>query len=270
MKQFFLFIAAFVMFASQVEIANAQGSSGGNTDLSFGADMVSRYVWRGTQFSTAPSIQPGVELGIGNLAIGAWGSYSYLGINDGAEADIYLSYTALNDMLTVTFTDYFFPDDQIASENNYFEYDEEKTGHIFEGSLSFNGTDNLPLSLLVGVNFWGSDAKKINDDENSQDFNQKEGNQMSTYIELGYSTKINETSLDLFSGFTPNKPKEADPGTGYIGESGFYGNTMGFVNIGCTASKEVAITEKFALPVSASLITNPMSENIFIVFSFSL
>ena len=70
--------------------------------IDFGADIMSRYVWRGTAFSTAPSIQPGMELCIGNLAFGDWGAYSFDGINNGAETDLYLTYSFLNDMVSVT------------------------------------------------------------------------------------------------------------------------------------------------------------------------
>ena len=46
-----------------------------------GADIMSRYVWRGTQFGgSSPSIQPFTSLSIGNLEIGAWGAYSTGGI----------------------------------------------------------------------------------------------------------------------------------------------------------------------------------------------
>lgn len=267
MRRIVLFFTTLLTFMFIFPSLQAQ-DEGGNTELSIGSDFVSRYVWRGTKFSSAPSIQPGLELGIGNLAIGAWGSYSFNGL-DGAETDIYLSYTTLNDMISLTFTDYFFPIDTLGN-NNYFEYDESKTGHVYEAAISFNGTDNLPLTLLVATNIYGADAKKINDDENSADFNTEDGNQYSTYIELGYSTKIKQTDLGFFAGFTPNDPKNGDNDTGYIGETGFYGNTMGFVNIGATASKEIEITEKFALPVNMSIITNPMNENIFFVFGFSL
>ena len=35
----------------------------------FGADVVSSYVWRGTQFGTGPHVQPWMELGAGNLQV---------------------------------------------------------------------------------------------------------------------------------------------------------------------------------------------------------
>ena len=45
---------------------------------SLGADMVSRYVWRGADFGESMSVQPALTLGFGGLEVGAWGSYSNL------------------------------------------------------------------------------------------------------------------------------------------------------------------------------------------------
>ncbi|HPE57772.1 MAG TPA: hypothetical protein PK904_15300 [Bacteroidales bacterium] len=218
--------------------------------LTPGADLVSRYIWRGTDFGNSPAIQPGLELGYGGFAFGAWGSYSTNDMNF-QEADLYASYT-FNEVLTLMVTDYFFPDGNIG-KNKYFDYDPDSTGHVFEGAVLFNGTDKIPLSLMVATNFAGADARTYDNKL-----------QYSTYIELGYSTSIQETSLDFFVGATPNNPD------GDKGEAGFYGNSAGIVNIGVKAEKEVKITDSFSLPVNVSVITNPQAQNIFFVFGISL
>ena len=41
----------------------------------FVADLVSSYVWRGTQFGSGAHIQPWMELGSGSLTGGIWGSF---------------------------------------------------------------------------------------------------------------------------------------------------------------------------------------------------
>ncbi len=269
-----LFICSFFMVFLPATAQNdaeeaKQEAENSLLSVDFGADIMSRYVWRGQALSSTPSIQPGMELSIGGLAFGAWGAYSFDGLTDGAEADLYLSYTFLNDMLSVTVTDYFFPTDAIGASNDYWRYGEDNTGHLFEGSLSFNGTDDLPLTLLVATNFYGADAKKVESDTLSDNFNEEIGNAYSTYIEVGYSFSVNDVDLSAFVGFTPNSPQKADAETGYLGESGFYGDYMGVVNLGITGVKEIKITESYALPVNASVITNPMSENIYIVFGIS-
>jgi len=218
--------------------------------LTPGADLVSRYIWRGTDYGNSPAIQPALELGSGGFAIGAWGSYT---TNDGnfQEADLYVSYT-FNEILTLMVTDYFLPDGSI-SNNKYFDYDYNSTGHVFEGAVSFNGTDDIPLSLMVGMNFAGADARTADNKL-----------QYSTYAEVGYSTSVKETSLDFFIGGTPNNP-DSDKG-----EVGYYGPSAGIINIGVTAEKEIQITDKFALPVNVSVITNPQQQNIFFVLGISL
>ncbi len=262
-KLFAIFTLILFALGGSNSVLNAQ-----NDGLDLSVDFMSRYVWRGTAFGNSPSIQPTLAFTKGNFEIGAWGAFSTNGIVASQELDFYLSYS-FSDALSITITDYFFPTD--GAVHNYWEYNEDKTGHIFEGALSFAGTEKIPVGVLVGVNFYGADAITLVDDPNSAEFNQKDGIQYSTYLELSWSGECkNGTALDAFAGMTLNSPAEADNATGFIGETGFYGNTMGFVNIGVTASKELEITDKFNLPVSCSLITNPMAENIYMVFGFSL
>ena len=58
----------------------------------FGADLVSSYVWRGTQFGSGAHIQPYMELGTGNLSAGVWGSFPTTANGGGNELDLYLGY----------------------------------------------------------------------------------------------------------------------------------------------------------------------------------
>lgn len=239
------------------------------TEISINTDLNSRYVWRGTQFGgNSPSIQPGISISKSNLEFGIWGAYSLGGINSGQELDLYLSYTFNKDLFTLSVTDYFFPDE--ALNYNYFNYEANVTGHILEGSFSFNGTDKLPLSILAAVNFFGNDSRRIQDDITSVDFNNAIGLQYSTYLELGYSIESKGTTLDLFAGCNLTSPKESNNITGYIGESAFYGSKTGIVNIGITASKEIKISESFNLPINASFISNPDSKRVFFVLGISL
>lgn len=218
-------------------------------DLSI--DLASRYVWRGTDFGGSPSIQPGIEYNYKGLSVGTWGAFT-TNMTGAQELDIYIGYTFLNDMFTFTVTDYFFPDESIDN-NDYFEYGNDITGHVFETSFSFNGTKDLPLGILIASNIYGADAKRLDDDGNIT------GNQYSTYAEVSYSFN----HIDVFAGMnliTPDTDK---------GESGFYGNDLGFINIGCTVSKDIKITDSFSLPLSVSLINNPQKEKFFLVATMS-
>ncbi len=227
-------VVMFSMMLVLVPVKNVKAQDE-DSPFSVGADIMSRYVWRGLDYGAAPSIQPTLEFSTGGFAIGAWGAYatSFSRANESGiqEMDLYVSYT-IADIVTVGFTDYFFPRESDYNYD-YFDYGSDTTAHVIEGMVSFNGLNNLPLTLTLGYNL-------LNDASNS------------LYVELGYSF----SSLDLFLG----------AGNGlYTGEGGF-----GLVNLGISAGKEIAITENFSLPVSAALICNPDARQIHLVFGISL
>ena len=128
-------------------------------EVTIGADVVSRYVWRGTDYGNAAAVQPSIETTIGPVALGAWGSWSISpGPADasGNECDLYVSTTV--GPVGLTLTDYFFP--AYAGTDSLLNLDM----HVFELSA---GADVGPVSLLAAANVSG-------DDDNS------------TYLELTY------------------------------------------------------------------------------------
>lgn len=200
-----------------------------------GADVVSRYVWRGTDFGNAPAIQPWGEVSAMGVAIGAWGSYSFSETAD-TESDLYISYShSIGDIsVGVAVTDYYYPStfaEGEGSSSSVFESD----NHLLEGSLSIS----TPWATgLVAYNFY-------NDDDNS------------TYLRLGVPLTAGETSIELFGGAA-------------TGTSAWYGNTdASFVDVGVTLSKDLKFGDS-ALPISTSLILNPSSKLTHIVFGLSL
>ena len=85
-------------------------------EITIGADVVSRYVWRGTDFGNAAAVQPSIETVIlnstygpfGPITIGAWGSWALNGATNGNECDLYASTTV--GPVGIIITDYFFPE----------------------------------------------------------------------------------------------------------------------------------------------------------------
>ena len=211
----------------------------------------SRYLWRGQELGGAyPSIQPTLELSKGKFTLGAFGAFSTSGIIPNQEVDLYANYTFLKDMFTFTVTDYFFPKD--TAFYNYFDYQKKSTGHVYETSLKFNGTDKIPFTLFIATNVYGNDAKKTDGNIN-----------YSTYVELGYTKKVKDATMNLFIGSALNAP-----GDNILG---YYANSKtGIVNLGITVSKDMQITDKFTLPVTTSLIFNPDAKKIYFVFGFTL
>lgn len=225
-----------------------------SSNFSIGADVVSRYIWRGLNLGGgSPHIQPYVEYAFGNsgLAIGAWGSHATGASRTGAEADLYLSYSFM-DMFSVGITDYFFPSDRQFATDGFFNYDSETTGHTLEAMVGFDGTESFPVSILFAMNFYGADGTDENGD-----------NYMAKYLELGYSKSIADGEISVFLGAALDDPKEEE------GASGWYGNSAGVINLGTTISKSIKISEDYSLPISSSVIFNPEAENFYLVFGIS-
>ncbi len=205
--------------------------------LDVNADLVSRYIWRGLPSSLTPNIQPSVTLGYKNFSAQVWGSY---GISQPyAEFDINLSYNI--GAFTLSLWDYYVNADE-ATTTHYFNFS-DTTLHSMEGSLTFNGTEGFPISITLATYLWGDDKDDVGD------------NYYSTYLELGYETNIGETNLQLFAG-------------GTFGE-GYYASKAAMVNLGLSATRNLQLTEKTALPLTGSLIVNPDSKNVYFVFGIT-
>lgn len=218
----------------------AQGIS-----ASAGADLVSRYIWRGIEVNKVPNIQPAIAIGAGGLEVGLWGSYalSYeAGAAFSSEIDLYASYgisTEAGD-ISLMVTDYYFPDAGIP-----LGWAEDGTGaHTIEAGVGFSGSDKFPLSISLFYNIYNDP-----------------GNNM--YFEFAYPFTISEIDFGLTVGGTPGS--EDNPG--YYGTDEF-----ALINVGISASKEVKITDDFSLPLSSSFIVNPKADIAYFVFgcSFSL
>ncbi|MEC8090491.1 MAG: TorF family putative porin [Bacteroidota bacterium] len=119
-----------------------------STDLKaqdFGADVVSSYVWRGTQFGTGPAVQPWFTLPelTSGLELGVWGSFptSDAGTSQTYELDLYASYDFGPFALTVT--NYTFPTATGAYDTANYE--------LFDGDMEVSASTSLgAIGLTVG------------------------------------------------------------------------------------------------------------------------
>lgn len=109
--------------------------------FSAGADFYSSYLFRGTQYGSAPSIQPVVKMTVGSLTAGGWGSFDFSGYQ---EADLFFSFT-LPGGFAVGMTDYYYPG------QDYFEFSNESGSHAFEINAGYTGV-NLALSANIVLN----------------------------------------------------------------------------------------------------------------------
>jgi hypothetical protein len=233
-----------LLFTYSIANAQSQSNSEEKDKLSFniGADLVSRFIWRGIPLSLNANIQPGVSVSHSNLTIGAWGSYSFSsGYN---ETDMFLSYDLGS--FTLGVCDYFNENENDLSSNDFGNFrnsDTINTPHTLEGSLSFNGTENFPLSLTLATFFYGADK-----DENNKNY-------FSTYLEAAYTLSVKESEIKIFLGGTPR--------------SGYYSDKAAIVNAGVTASHNLKITDSFSMPVYTSFVVNPDANDVFLVLGLT-
>ena len=189
----------------------------------FGADLVSSYVWRGTQFGSGAHVQPYMDLGSGNLTGGVWGSFPTSAKGGGNELDLWVSYDF--GPLALTVTNYTFPGE----------------GGVYADSEGlFNGdyTELAASTSIMGVDLSAGYFTEVE----------------ALYVELGFSTG----AVDIAFGYGDD---QAD---------GFYaGGGSGLVNMSFSGSKDIQISDTYALPVSGSFIINPEAETAFLVFGIS-
>jgi len=217
--------------------------------ITLSADIMSRYVWRGTDYGASPSVQPTLYYNCGGkFELGVWGSYSLKGVYSETDPYLKLTYKYFSFILT----DYFIYSDTQTSKPAYFDFGNKTTNHTLEASLLYKGPEKFPLSILAGTYFYGNDRKWGYDAVKDSTM----ANYYSTYIELTYSFKCAHSNFDICLGLTPHACA--------------YGNGLGIINTGITAYKKIKLTPTFDLPLKTSLIFNPQAERVFFVVGFTL
>lgn len=192
-----------------------------------GVDLVSGYIWRGQDLGNV-SIQPSLSLEYKGFSLSAWGNVGF-SKEDTKEFDLTLGYQAKG--FSVSVTDYWF-----NGGPGYFHYGSNNTAHVFEAQI---GYDFGYLAVNWYTNFAGNDG-----------LNKKEKRAYSSYLNLSAPFRLGGLDWQAFIGATP-------------WNTTFYnGGANGFevTDIGIAANKEVAITERFSLPLFAKAIWNPSTE----------
>lgn len=221
-----------------------------NLSYDFGADIVSRYIWRGAEFGAVgnqpatPHIQPNAALtytfGKSSLTLGFWASY---GLDSKySENDLSLSYAVDTEIgnIAVTVADYYYP--HLGLKFSDFD-DDGKGAHTIEVGLSYTFPEKFPLNILITHNV-------LNDAPDNE----------SLYIQASYPFSINDVDLTVFAGMAN-------------GKSAWHSVTsdnMEFVNIGFSASKSVKITDDYSIPLGMDWIYNPHLEVSYFVFKISI
>ena len=207
----------------------------------FGADVVSSYVWRGSQFGTGPAVQPWFTLPTitESLELGVWGSFPLsddLGTGQTYELDLYASYDFGPFALTIT--NYTFPTPngvygETVDDDGVTVY-EDSGYELFDGDLEVTLSGSVgPIGLTVG---YFTDLEAL-------------------YIEAGTTV----AGMDLAIGYGSDAA-----GGFYVGDE-----DSGLVNVSLGGSKDIKITEDYSLPLFGSFIYNPTAEAAFMVVGVS-
>lgn len=233
-----------VLFISLAGISFAQDLS-----ISAGADVVSRYIWRGINVNDAVNIQPVLTLSVSGFSAGFWGSYSLS--NDassdtyGQELDTWIGYAyAFENGMSIgaIVTDYYFANAGIKW-GNFNTYDDPNGpgAHTIEAGLLLKGSESFPLSLSGFINVYNDAGSN-------------------TYFQIDYPTTVAEVQLNFFiaaSGGSEENPV-------------YYGTeTFNVINVGVKTTKSIKITENYSLPVSVTFLINPRAEISYLVFGLT-
>ncbi len=226
----FIVLVILITFASNISAEEPVKDS----PFSFGADIVSRYVFRGLDYGDSPAIQPAFNFSKNNFTVGAWGSYAFIATSTGIEADLFASYK-FDFGLSAGITDYYFPDEKLTIKPD------STISPVRKGSYFDAGTHYDELNLTQAIKDFTIAA--------NWGFHNMDN---AVYFEAGYNFKW--ASVFLGGGnkiYTTN------------------GN-FNIVNIGVKASKEIPVTENYAFGISSALIFNPDAEQIHLVFALCL
>lgn len=201
-------------------------------------ELTTKYMWRGIEYGTAPTMFPMIGYAIHGFNAFAMGGYAINGSHQ--EVDLGVSYTVKE--FTVGVSDYYYPS-SVGEKDKYFKLSNRETGHWVEAYATWTGT-NIPLWVTVSTYIYGADK------------NDNEKQMYSSYAEVGYTHSFtDDNSIALCVGANLNK--------------GFYtDNKSGFNVVNVNAKYSTAFKfGKFKLPVSASYVLNPYKNKSYFTMS---
>jgi hypothetical protein len=210
-------------------------------EVTVAADVVNQYIWRGQDLGNV-SLQPTLGVGYKGLSLTGWGSVGLTDPADTKEFDLTLGYQVGN--LNVGITDYWFNQNGLDPEARYFKYDAHGTNHLFEANI---GYDFGVASIQWFTNFAGNDGTN------------KDGKRAySSYMEVVVPFKLSAIEWTATAGAVPWA-------TTSYGTTGF-----AVTDLSLKATKEIKVTDSFAIPVFGQVVGNPCSQRAYLIFGITL
>ena len=177
MNKFCILIVCLLAYA---DVLLAIDSTKVVSPFSASLELTTKYMWRGIEYGTAPTVFPMIGYCYKGFNAFAMGGYAVNGSHQ--EVDLGVSYTANEFSFGVS--DYYYPS-AVGEKDGYFKLSNRNTGHWVEAYASWNGK-KIPLWVTVSTYVFGADKNE-------------DGKQMySAYAEVGYTHSFNDNnSLSL-------------------------------------------------------------------------
>ena len=102
--------------------------------LSVSLELSTKYMWRGIEYGTAPTLFPMIGYGYKGFSAFAMGAYAVNGSHQ--EVDLGVSYTASE--FTLGLSDYYYPS-AVGEKDGYFKFSNRSTGHWVEAYATWTG-----------------------------------------------------------------------------------------------------------------------------------
>lgn len=222
-KSLILVLMCFALMAraqsdSAVVAVDTVRTDSGRVDLNL--SLFSRYVWRGVQFGTGPSVQAQIAYLNGGFTAACYVAKSTYGGSTGYPntSNIMVGYRYRSVSLFVD--DYFFYDED--NLDRYLDWS-DTTLHYTEARIRYDGSRCYALATY---NVYA--AKTAN---------------KGLYIEGGY--RFPDHAISLFAGYVFD---DSDLN---------FATSAGMTNIGITKEKKLRINDNFSLPLTGTLVVNP-------------
>jgi len=227
------FLLVLTLLLSSNLTTNAQGK------VTVSPSLTSRHYWRGIMVSNTANLEVDMAYTNKNFTFGAWGGYGL--DNTYSEFDFHVGYK-FNEYVNIAVWDLYANRDRATiNDYNYLDFDRKTTNHLIDATININFGENFPLTASWSTMLYGRDL----DAEGKQNY--------SSYLELGYPVEIGGQNISFFAGMN-------------MFEECVYGQSVGFVNVGASASHDIKISDNYSLSTWAKIAINPQAETANLIF----
>lgn len=208
---------------------NSWGAKLKESPVHLGIELQTKYMWRGIEYGTAPTLFPQISFDKWGLNIYAMGGYAVNGSH--SEVDLGISYSFYGVMIGIN--DYYYPS-AVGENDKYFNFKKGETGHYLEAVVGYY-PEKLPFWVLVSTYVAGADTLPGT-----------MKNAFSSYLELGlHYDFLDDHQIALACGMALNKSFYND-----------YEKKFSVSNVMLQYTYNVRVNW-WTLPLKAALVYNP-------------